>query len=503
MSSNAVVHRLRRAVDKGFTILSGTSEAFSLSLTEPTAGTRTLDSLLVSGWIIASPESKLIGEICCIPAAKDQTPTRIPLKISQPRGVGTPANTNTNGSRLHSESVSLGSPPGNARLINQEVSWDDLPFEVGEAITVLITVSDGQRSLTQGPIQVFRELPASGLRLCVESPHQGDTFSNNIAVKGFVATLTPERVNGVVFADSTPIGKFVLDEHRADVISKFKLGAEAGPTGYSFEIPWTQIQVAEGKKSVELSFEARQDGKVVRIGPVTVNRGRILTPSFHRRDYKSLWNSLFDSDITDSDYEDLGSELLRAKASAVIDALKFTTEDVILDLFCGAARVAPELLDKCKAWVGADLSTAVLACAREKLRNNENASFVELMGVDLVEFEQGCFDHAYCSMAFAYLEEWDRFNYVKEIYRVIRPGGRFYCETINLGGSDGFALLKSQALLDSAHREVAASRKKLRLKRGATAEELKTYFEQAGFTDISTKGEPMLVSVVGQKPEVE
>jgi len=41
-------------------------------------------------------------------------------------------------------------------------------------------------------------------------------------------------------------------------------------------------------------------------------------------------------------------------------------------------------------------------------------------------------DFVYCTVVFMHLEQWDRYNYVEEAFRVLRRDGKFYVDSANL-----------------------------------------------------------------------
>jgi len=45
-------------------------------------------------------------------------------------------------------------------------------------------------------------------------------------------------------------------------------------------------------------------------------------------------------------------------------------------------------------------------------------------------------------VVFMHLESWDRYNYISEAFRALRPGGRIYVDNINLCSDGGWKSLK-------------------------------------------------------------
>jgi ubiquinone/menaquinone biosynthesis C-methylase UbiE len=92
----------------------------------------------------------------------------------------------------------------------------------------------------------------------------------------------------------------------------------------------------------------------------------------------------------------------------------------ILDAGCGSGPLAKALVDRGATVTGFDASEAMLDLARKRL--GEEA---ELLVADLgqpLPFADDAFDDVVASLVFHYLEDW--VEPLKEIRRVLRPGGR-------------------------------------------------------------------------------
>ena len=116
---------------------------------------------------------------------------------------------------------------------------------------------------------------------------------------------------------------------------------------------------------------------------------------------------------------------------------------------------------------------------------------MHLNGTDLHGIADQSVDVAYCSGVFMHLDEWDRYRYVVEARRVLKPGGRLYIDNFNLRSAEGWALFE-----DLYHLEPAA--RPPNISRSSTPEELLTYAERASFTDIRVLTRGLWVTVVGR-----
>ena len=103
---------------------------------------------------------------------------------------------------------------------------------------------------------------------------------------------------------------------------------------------------------------------------------------------------------------------------ATLSLLPDAAGDRVLDAGCGAGHLAAELADRGASVVGVDVSEAMLAYARDRVRS---ASFVRAdLGIGL-SFADDSFDGVASSLAFHYVREWDLL--FRELRRIVRPGG--------------------------------------------------------------------------------
>jgi ubiquinone/menaquinone biosynthesis C-methylase UbiE len=195
----------------------------------------------------------------------------------------------------------------------------------------------------------------------------------------------------------------------------------------------------------------------------------------------------------------LGEEAMDQRAQGTIGFLRQTVglhpQDVILEIGCGIARVGKPLSRLCLHWFGADISGGMLRHAAKRLSDRPNTTLVELATVGLQEFPRDAFDMVYCTVVFMHLFEWDRYRYVEESMRVLRPGGRAYFDNFPLDSEHGWEVFTQGGRypLDSrpAHLSMSSSR-----------EELRTYLTRAGFADVRIHDLPNgLIAASGRKPD--
>jgi ubiquinone/menaquinone biosynthesis C-methylase UbiE len=113
-------------------------------------------------------------------------------------------------------------------------------------------------------------------------------------------------------------------------------------------------------------------------------------------------------------------------------------DDVVLEIGAGVGRVGAELAPLCKRWIGADVSENMLSYLHERLREHANVEAVSLNGWDLSPIDSESVDVVYATVVFMHLDDWDRYGYIREGLRVLKPGGRMYVDNTNLLSEPGW-----------------------------------------------------------------
>jgi ubiquinone/menaquinone biosynthesis C-methylase UbiE len=218
-----------------------------------------------------------------------------------------------------------------------------------------------------------------------------------------------------------------------------------------------------------------------------------------RSDYKSTWNAvsktLSNARMSVAFTED-ERELDRSGAATtqfLLDNVGITSDDVVLEIGCGVGRVGKHMAPRCRRWIGADVSTNMLRFAAENLHGFENTEFVELSGYNLSAIASESVDVAYCTVVFPHLSQWDRYSYVEDAFRVLRPGGKLYVDNVNLCSESGWRIFEE-------HRRIPPLERIPEIGECSTPEELREYLKRAGFQSIQSKPGDELIAVWGRKP---
>ena len=220
-----------------------------------------------------------------------------------------------------------------------------------------------------------------------------------------------------------------------------------------------------------------------------------------RSAYKKVWDlQAGDPDLASLSVAGHTDEAtLELTGRGFIDTLRSTVgvgrDDVVLEIGCGIARVGRPLSLECLHWFGADISPVMLGHAAARLGDRPNTTLVELATVGLQEFPRDAFDLVYCTIVFMHLFEWDRYRYVEEAFRVLRPGGRCYFDNFSLDSGHGWNVFTEGA-------RYPLERRPAHLSMSSSREELGTYLRRAGFADVRVHDLPNeLIAATGRKPD--
>jgi SAM-dependent methyltransferase len=221
-----------------------------------------------------------------------------------------------------------------------------------------------------------------------------------------------------------------------------------------------------------------------------------------RADYKTVWDSVSgDPDsakLAVSGYTD--EDEYARMAIKTLELLQTTVgvrpNDVILEIGAGVGRVGPAIAPMCKTWIATDVSENMMRHAADRLRDFDNVETVVLSGYDLAPIPSESVDVVYSTVVFMHLDEWDRFGYVREAMRVLRPGGRIYIDNYNLLSEPGWTFFMET--LEGYH----PLERPPNVSKSSTPSELRAYLERAGFEDVivAMQSTDLFISAWGAKP---
>jgi ubiquinone/menaquinone biosynthesis C-methylase UbiE len=223
-------------------------------------------------------------------------------------------------------------------------------------------------------------------------------------------------------------------------------------------------------------------------------------PRLERSDYKAVWTNLSET-VARAKMNVIGTEreedFVRTGARTyeyLRETVGVRPEDVVLEIGCGVGRVGKELAPHCRQWIGCDVSADMLRFAAERLGNFPNVELVEVSGIDLAAIPDRSIDLVYCTVVFMHLDEWDRYSYVIEAFRVLRPGGRLFVDNVNLCSDEGWNVFEN-------HRQrFPPGQRPPHITQCSTSAELEEYLKRAGFEKITTRFMREWIQTWGIKP---
>jgi SAM-dependent methyltransferase len=223
-----------------------------------------------------------------------------------------------------------------------------------------------------------------------------------------------------------------------------------------------------------------------------------MEPQPVRSEYKKVWSALSTTEdqaklhvigVTDeASLQATGEETLRFLQQSV----GIRKDDVVLEIGCGIGRVGRFVAPLCRQWIGCDVAANMLSLAAERLRDLPNVELKEISGYDLSGVADASVDVVYCTVVFMHLEPWDRYNYILEAFRVLRPNGRIYVDNISLCSDGGWKVFET-------HRAMSPTNRPPHMTQNSTPQEIETFLKRAGFTRLQVRTDDDWVRASGVK----
>ena len=218
-----------------------------------------------------------------------------------------------------------------------------------------------------------------------------------------------------------------------------------------------------------------------------------------RYEYKSVWNAVSGTDdmakiavsgTLDTEEHERSARQTREWLQQHVGV---NSDDVVLEIGAGFGRVGEVLAPICKRWIGTDVSENMVDTMRRRLARFDNVEIIATNGFDLAAIPSASVDMAYCTTVFMHLDEWERYKYVVESLRVLKPGGRFIADNFNLCSDDGWKIFMEHVRIPPGHRPPHISRM-------STPQEIESYFKRAGFGRIGQAELGWMTITYGWKP---
>jgi ubiquinone/menaquinone biosynthesis C-methylase UbiE len=109
-------------------------------------------------------------------------------------------------------------------------------------------------------------------------------------------------------------------------------------------------------------------------------------------------------------------------------------DEVLLDIGCGSGDHLLTLIDDIGRGIGVDLSPAMIQIAHARLQNSHPQAGITFISDDaerLASLAEGSIDLAICVGALEHML--NKSAVMISVHRVLKPGGRFFCLTLNGG----------------------------------------------------------------------
>ncbi len=223
-----------------------------------------------------------------------------------------------------------------------------------------------------------------------------------------------------------------------------------------------------------------------------------------RQSYKKTWNNL-SQDIDSANYfvsciqdEDEVRTNGEHTATFLRSVLQISENDRVLEIGCGVARIGRELAPHCKEWHGCDISGNMIEHARGRTSHLSNVSLTELPTNDLSPFESQSFDAVYSTIVFMHIDKPDVYKYIREAFRVLRPGGVVYFDTYNLLAPKAWEIFEQ--LVD----EFDGGERPRHMSQFSSPQEFEHFVTSAGFVDVEiTDKNPELVTARARRGDLD
>jgi ubiquinone/menaquinone biosynthesis C-methylase UbiE len=125
--------------------------------------------------------------------------------------------------------------------------------------------------------------------------------------------------------------------------------------------------------------------------------------------------------------EVIGFDVPPTQIVSMLDQMIFTpflgNPESILEIGSGGGRFTEVLIPKCRKLIATDTSPNMMSLLRERFKTCSNLEYVVLDGKGLGPIPSKSVNAVFSYDVFNHLEQWDIYNYLTEIKRVLKPGG--------------------------------------------------------------------------------
>jgi len=186
-------------------------------------------------------------------------------------------------------------------------------------------------------------------------------------------------------------------------------------------------------------------------------------------------------------------------ARQVRAALELAATDRVFEIGCGVGRIGAQLAGQVACWHGLDIAENMVALAQTRVAAHPEATATAVDGPNLRPLAAASMDKGYCVAVFIHMDKEDMVLYLREVARVLKPGGRFYFDHWNLAHPVGWQRFVYE--VDQVGRSDASQRKDVARNQFCTAEELRLYVRAAGLELVFEQAESPWLQMVARRSE--
>lgn len=332
----------------------------------------------------------------------------------------------------------------------------------------------------------------------LDTPVVNQKVSEKVEVRGWIISNEKAPLSLSVLVNNKEISSIAVDRRREDVQQFHNLDLKNPLIGFHDTFSLDEIEKKTNSLNKSISIRISLPKKNFIYGPFPIQKVDSRLTARDRGGYKEAWNKEAENQnlamLSVAGYADFNQFMKSGEntAKTITEALDILKTDSVLEIGCGTGRIGAALASKCQEWIGTDISEKMIEYAHENLKTLDNVRLTELKDVSLKDFQDSSVDKVYCSTVFMHLDEWDRYTYIEEALRILKPGGKAYFDNINLLGDIGWGIFKEMRFYDPADRPTNISKT-------STPEELYSYLERAGFINIQSFPGSHYVAVSGSK----